>query len=55
MLSDDELDQIWIHTMPNDTMSILRAVAEAAAKQALEDAADAWHEEHSGTRPVPYN
>ena len=31
-----------------------REVAEASAKQALEDAADDWHAEHEGTRPVPY-
>ena len=31
-----------------------REVAVASAKQALEDAADDWHAEHEGTRPVPY-
>lgn len=25
------------------------------AEKALRDAADEWHAEHSGTRPVPYN
>lgn len=31
-----------------------RAVAEAAAKQALEDAADDWHAENVGTSPRAY-
>ena len=33
----------------------LAEVERAAAEKALEEAADAWHAEHSGTRPVPYN
>lgn len=33
---------------------IAEVVREAGAR-ALEEAADAWHAEHSGTRPVPYN
>lgn len=33
----------------------LSALLRDERAKALEDAADAWHEEHSGTRPVPYN
>lgn len=41
MLSDSELDRIWIGAYRLPTKEMLRAVANAAAKNALEEAANA--------------
>lgn len=54
MLSDSDLDRICAETWSSGALTVLRAVATAAAKNALEEAADAWHEENTGTSPRAY-